>query len=59
MMDQKLRHLAHPPNTVEELRQQLQVARDEIPQDGIDHLISSMPRRVTFCIQARGDVTYY
>lgn len=59
MMDRRLRHLAHPPNTIAELRQQLQIAWDEIPQDAINHLISSMPRRVTFCIQARGDVTHY
>lgn len=59
MMDRKLRRLPHPPNTLEELRQQLQVAWNELPQEAIDHLISSMPRRVTECIRVHGDATHY
>lgn len=59
MMDKRLRRLPHPPNTLEELRQQLQVAWEELPQEAIDNLISSMPRRVAECLRARGDVTHY
>lgn len=59
MMERRLRRLPHPPNTLEELRQQLQIAWDEVPQEDINNLISSMPRRVAECIRVRGDVTHY
>lgn len=55
----RLRSLPHPPRTLGDLRHQLEVAWDAIPQEEIDHLIRSMPRRVEECINNRGDITFY
>ncbi|CAH1981761.1 unnamed protein product [Acanthoscelides obtectus] len=46
MMGRRLLNLQRPPQTLEALREQLVVAWNEIPQEDIDHLIRSMPRRV-------------
>ena len=51
-----LRSLPHPSTTLGDL--QLEVAWNAIPQEEIDHLIRSMPRRVGECISNRGDVTF-
>lgn len=59
MMDRRLRRLPHPPNNLGELRQQLQIAWNELAQDAIDQLISSMSRRVAECVRVRGDATHY
>ncbi|CAH2020579.1 unnamed protein product, partial [Acanthoscelides obtectus] len=40
-----LLNLQRPPQTLEALREELVVAWNEIPQEDIDHLIRSMPRR--------------
>ena len=58
-MHRRLRNLPHPPKTLEELLQQIQNAWNEIPQQAIDHLILSMPRRIQSCIRARGILTHY
>src|SRR5699024_6253222 len=58
-MGLKLRLSDDPPNNLHELRQQLQIAWDAIPQQEIDDLIRSMPRRVNACIRVRGDMTNY
>ncbi|RZC39362.1 DDE 3 domain containing protein [Asbolus verrucosus] len=35
------------------------VASDEIPQEEIDHLMNSMPRRVRECLEHHGGATHY
>ncbi|CAH2011182.1 unnamed protein product [Acanthoscelides obtectus] len=47
MMGRRLLNLQRPPQTLEALREELVVAWNEIPQDDIDHLIRSMPRRIS------------
>lgn len=47
------------PLTLRELRTVLPQLWDDLPQDDIDHLILSMPRRVHAVIQARGGHTRY
>lgn len=59
MMGRRLQHLRRPPNTLVELRQQVEIAWNEIPQEDIDSLISGMPRRTAECIRVRGDATHY
>ncbi|CAH2002088.1 unnamed protein product [Acanthoscelides obtectus] len=50
MMGRRLVNLQRPPQTLEALREELVVAWNEIPQEDIDHLIRSMPRRVGECV---------
>lgn len=59
IMGRKIRNLANPPQTLIALRHELQVAWDTIPQEDIDHLIESMPRRVRECVTNRGGSTHY
>jgi hypothetical protein len=56
MMGQRLRLLPRAPHNLDELRHQLQVKWNDIPQE---NLIESMPRRVNACIAVNGDVTHY
>ncbi|CAH2019662.1 unnamed protein product [Acanthoscelides obtectus] len=49
--------LQRPPQTLEALREKLVVAWNEIPQEDIDHLIRSMPRRVGECVAHQGAST--
>ena len=58
-MDKRLCRLPHPPGTLDKLRPPLQIARDMLPQDAIDHVTSSMPRRVAECIRVRADTTHH
>ncbi|CAH1997565.1 unnamed protein product [Acanthoscelides obtectus] len=53
MMGRRLLHLQRPPQTLKALREELVVAWNEIPQEDIDHLIRSMPRRVGECYHIR------
>jgi hypothetical protein len=53
----KLKNLAHPPETIQQLRHEIQVTWDALTQEEIDNLIRSMPRRVTECVNLRG--THY
>lgn len=59
IMGRKLMNLANPPQTLIALRHELQIAWDTIPQEDIDHLIESMPRRVMECETNRGGSTHY
>ncbi|CAH1967194.1 unnamed protein product [Acanthoscelides obtectus] len=59
MMGRRLLNLQRPPQTLEALREELVVARNEIPQEDIDHLIRSMPRRVGECVAHQGASTHY
>lgn len=59
IMGRRLRNLLHPPQTLQALQHELQVAWDTIPQEEIDHLLESMPRRVGECITNRGGPTHY
>lgn len=59
MIGRRLRNLPRPPDNLDDLRHQVQVAWDEIPQQDIDHLLESMPRRVNACITVQSDVTHY
>ncbi|CAH1988838.1 unnamed protein product [Acanthoscelides obtectus] len=45
--------------TLEALREELVVAWNEIPQEDIDHLIRSMPRRVGGCVAHQGASIHY
>ena len=46
VMGRRLTQLRHPPQTLEALRHEVQLAWDAISQPDVDHLIRSMPRRV-------------
>jgi hypothetical protein len=59
LMGQRLTNLHNPPLTLAALRHEIQVAWDSVPQDEINHLIRSMPRRVRECIGSRGGPTHY
>ncbi|CAH2006703.1 unnamed protein product [Acanthoscelides obtectus] len=50
MMGRRLLNLQRPLQTLEALREELVVTWNEIPQEDIDHLIRSMPRRVGECV---------
>ncbi|CAH1989353.1 unnamed protein product [Acanthoscelides obtectus] len=54
----RLLNLQRPPQTLEALREELVVAWNEIPQEDIDHLIRSMPRRVGECVAHQGASTH-
>ena len=56
IMGRRLLHLPNPPQTLTDFRQ---VPWDAIPQEEIDHLIRSMPRRVAECVKHRGGPTHY
>ncbi|CAH1958983.1 unnamed protein product [Acanthoscelides obtectus] len=58
MMGRRL-NLQRPPQTLEALREEFVVAWNEIPQEDIDHLIRSMPRRVGECVAHQGASTHY
>lgn len=59
IMGRRLQNLPNPPQTLAALCHEVQVAWDEIPQEEIDHLIRSMPRRVNECTAHRGGSTHY
>ncbi|CAH1989194.1 unnamed protein product [Acanthoscelides obtectus] len=59
IMGRRLLNLQRPPQTLEALREELVVAWNEIPQEDIDHLIRSMPRRVGECVAHQGASTHY
>ncbi|CAH2004434.1 unnamed protein product [Acanthoscelides obtectus] len=59
MMGRRLLNLQRPHQTLEALREELVVAWNEIPQEDIDHLIRSMPRRVGECVAHQGASTHY
>ncbi|CAH1992550.1 unnamed protein product [Acanthoscelides obtectus] len=59
MMGRRLLNLQRPPQTLEALQEELVVAWNEIPQEDIDHLIRSMPRRVGECVAHQGASTHY
>ena len=53
-MGRRLNNLQQPPQTVAALRHQVEVAWNEIPQEDINHLIRSMPRRINECFRHHG-----
>ncbi|CAH1380649.1 unnamed protein product, partial [Tenebrio molitor] len=55
----RLTNLHNPPLILAALRHEIQVAWDSVPQDEINHLIRSMPRRDRECIESRGGPTHY
>lgn len=59
MMGRRLNNLQQPPQTLAALRHEVKVARNEIPQEAINHLIRSMPRRINECVRHRGASTHY
>ncbi|KAJ8381365.1 hypothetical protein SKAU_G00021430 [Synaphobranchus kaupii] len=59
VMSRCIRRRQVAPQTVQELTDALIQVWEEIPQDTIRCLISSMPRRCRECIQARGGHTHY
>jgi hypothetical protein len=59
MIGRRLTTLHRPPQTLAQLQDEIQVAWDQVPQEDIDHLISSMPRRLNKCIQNQGGQTNY
>lgn len=48
-----------PPQTVPEIREVVIQEWDRLPQEMLDNLILSMPRRITACVRARGGVILY
>jgi hypothetical protein len=56
MIGQRLKNLAHPPQTIQQLLHEIQVRWDALPQEKIDNQIPSMPRRVTECVNFQGDL---
>jgi hypothetical protein len=59
MIGRRLTTLHRPPQTLAQLQDEIQVAWDQVPQEDIDHLISSMPRRLNKCIRNQGGQTNY
>jgi hypothetical protein len=59
IIGRRLSNLMRPPQTLEDLQHQKQVAWDEIPQEEIDNLINSMPRRVRECLDHHDGATLY
>lgn len=57
--DAHVRDLANTTANLEELRHQIQIAWDTIPQDQINNLLSSMLRRVEGCHRLQGNHTHY
>ncbi|EEZ98274.1 Transposable element Tc3 transposase-like Protein [Tribolium castaneum] len=55
----RVTNLPQPPQTLADLRREILTAWEALPQDEINHLIRSMPRRVAECIHARGGPTHY
>ncbi|RZC39539.1 DDE 3 domain containing protein, partial [Asbolus verrucosus] len=43
MMGRRLSNLAHPPQTLQQLRHEIQVIWDTLSQEEISHLLRSMP----------------
>lgn len=58
-LERRVKRVLHPPNTLTELKQALNDAWEEIPQEVVREVIQSMPRRIDEVIQARGDSTSY
>lgn len=48
-----------PPQTVPEIREAVIQEWDRLPQEMLDNLILSMPRRIAACVRARGGVILY
>jgi hypothetical protein len=59
MIGQRLKNLARRPQTIQQLRHEIQVIWDALPQEEIDNLIRSMPRRVAECVNLQGGPTHY
>jgi hypothetical protein len=59
MIGQRLKNLARRPQTIQQLRHEIQVVWDALPQEEIDNLIRSMPRRVAECVNLQGGPTHY
>jgi hypothetical protein len=55
----QIRSMDNPPTSVDTLRQAVQRAWDEMPQEVITRLIDSMPRRTMALAAARGGYTRY
>lgn len=58
-MERRLRHLPNTPMTLNELGEQLVIIWNNIPQQFIFNLVSSMRRRCQSCITANGGHTRY
>lgn len=58
-LGKKIKHALRPPVTLDELSNMLVQEWEQIPQEKIQNLISSMPRRLAACIAARGGHTHY
>ncbi|KAH0821248.1 hypothetical protein GEV33_001543 [Tenebrio molitor] len=59
MIGQRLKNLARRPQTIQQLRHEIQVIWDALPQEEIDNLIRSMPRHVAECVNLQGGPTHY
>ena len=59
MMGRQLANRPQPPTTLEQLTRAVQQAWATIPQEAIQGLIDSMPRRIHQCIAARGGHILY
>ena len=59
MMGRRLSNSLHSATNLNELRNQLETAWQDIPQEHIDHTIRSMPNRISQCIASRGGHTSY
>ena len=58
-MGRRLLHIPNPLQTLADFRHEIQVTWDATPQEEIDQLIGSMPRRITECVTHRGGLTHY
>lgn len=54
-----IRGRRHPPESLDELRRAAIEEWDNLPQQRLDHLVDSMPRRIQACRRARGGTTRY
>jgi hypothetical protein len=58
MIRRKISNLARPPQTLAQLRYEVQIAWDSVSQEDMDCLIRSILRRVAECINTRGGATH-
>ena len=59
MVVRRLIRQGPPAPTLDALRTRIQTARRHIPQEDIQGLFDSMPRRIETLIEAHGDFTPY
>jgi hypothetical protein len=58
MIERRLTTLHRRPQTLAQLQHEIQAAWDQVPQEDIDHLFSSMPRRLMNVSKAKQIINF-